>query len=773
MNKTILLLFVIAFSSVTAIGQSIGEWTAYTSLRSVSSILEDSEGRIWSFTSGGIGIFEDTILVKTLTTIDGLTRLTATAATYDLERQRVFVGYLDGTINVIDTRSFEVDVLSDIERTESFSPRTINKFEIVGQSLFVATDFGIVDYDLNTLFVKDTYSKLGSFNRGIKVNDLKLTQDTLYAATQSGLAITAVDGFYAESHWSNFDQNNGFVTEEVTSVGFLNNKIYASTSSMNYIYRNSTWIINNDFNSNVIIDYSVYESNLVALSEKNIFIKRGEQDIETRFLGAEIGTAVADSKNEEATLLFGTLNESFGRLLTENLEIEYVIPDGPYQNFFDDINFDNGILIAGSTQKSARDGDIDRGKGYYIFDSEWRSYNGDNTIEFSTSGFRQVLTSTITDDYYYFGSWGRGVVRHQKETNEIRIFDENNSTLRGWSTDDPLFPVITGLETDSNGDVWIVSRFADDPLYRQTPGDDDWVSYPKNSVTSSADLYESLFIDSFDQKWIPLQSSSTAGVGLLVLNTGDVSNLDDDRGVKLTDDPSNGNLPDNKVKAIIQDQNGEVWIGTERGIARFLFPELIIDGGAEERRAQWLINEDTSAVSRLLLRDANVKTMAVNAANEKWIGSENQGIWVLNEDGSRIEQRFTTENSPLFSNSIESISINQETGEVFIATDLGLISYMDVPKSGTAKMKKLKVYPNPFSYKKNSRIIIDNLGGESEIRVTGIDGTVVNSFSGFAGRVEWNGLDYAGNELGTGVYFVVAIGKDGSGKGIGKVVIVR
>lgn len=772
MIKTILFFLVITFSTINVEGQSIGDWTAYTSLRSVSSVLEDSEGRIWSFTTGGIGIFEDTVLVKSLTTIDGLTRLDATTATYDPEGKRIFAGYLDGTIDVIDVESFEIDVLSDIRRNESFSPRTINKFEIIGNSLFVATDFGIVDYDLNTLFVKDTYSKLGSFDRGIKVNDLILMQGTLYAATQSGIATTTIDGFFAESNWENFDQNNGFVSEDVIAVGFLNGEIYASTSNSNYVYKDDNWTINNEFGNNIVIDYSAKADNLIALSIKNIFIKKDQQDIETRFLGPEIGTVIGDSRNETATILFGTLNESFGKL-NESLQIEFIIPNGPYQNFFDDINFDNGILIAGSTQKSARDGNIDRGKGYYIFDSEWKSYNGDNTPELSSSGFRQVLSSTITNNYYYFGSWGRGVVRHHKETNEIIVFDETNSTLRGWSTDDPLFPVITGLETDTNGDVWIVSRFADNPLYRQTPGDDDWVSYPKNTVTSSADLYESLFIDSFNQKWIPLQSSSTAGVGLLVLNTGDVSDPDDDRGVKLENIPANGNLPDNKVKAIIQDKNGEVWIGTERGIARFLFPELIIDGGAEERRAQWLINEDTSAVSRLLLRDVNVKTMAVNSANEKWIGSENQGIWVLNEDGSRIEQRFTTDNSPLFSNSIESISINQETGEVFIATDLGLISYMDVPRSGTAEMKDLKVYPNPFSYKKNSRIIIEGLGGESEIKITGVDGTVVNSLASSAGRAEWNGLDYNGNELGTGVYFIIAIGKDDSGKGIGKVVIVR
>ena len=48
------------------------------------------------------------------------------------------------------------------------------------------------------------------------------------------------------------------------------------------------------------------------------------------------------------------------------------------------------------------------------------------------------------------------------------------------------------------------------------------------------------------------------------------------------------------------------------------------------------------------------------------------------------------------SNNILSIAINEELGEVFVATDRGLVSFIDIAQSPKAEMGSLKVYPNPF-----------------------------------------------------------------------------
>ncbi len=770
--KKLILLFLFFPTILSA--QDIGSWNIYTSTRTVTDASADQSGNIWVSSTGGVEHYNEGEKLRTLTPLDGLSRLDGQTAILDINSSKYFVGYLDGRIDAINTDSYEITNIGDIARFPNFTEKGINDFVVYEDELYAATDFGVVVFDIEGEFVTNSFNSLGSLTRGIAVTDIEIKNDTIYCATLEGLALGSLeDELTVSTNWTSYDESNGFVSDIVTAVAVNENSIYASTGSENYIFESDSWAINTQFGNRIISNYLFQEGFFVASSGERIFYGSELSSLNEESTGTTISSIFYETSSEN--IYFGTFDQGSGVFDTSSDEIQFIISDGPYQNFFSALNFDSGTLIAASTNESARNSAIDNGKGYYILNNgEWLNVNAQNNSTLSSLGFKQTFTSTITNDYYYFGAWGRGVARHTKETGEVRVFDETNSIIRGWEDDDPLFPVVSGLGTDTNDDVWLVSRYGGTPLYYQQPGEDDWISFPKSSVLSSQDEYVGLFIDSFDQKWITLQTSTVDGSGLLVLNTGDAEDVSDDVGVKLISNANNGNLPDEQVNAIVQDMNDEVWIGTSRGIARFIFPQFITTtSNSSERSAQWLINEDTSAVSRFLLRDVNVSSIAVNGANEKWIGSVNQGLWVVNEEGSRIEQRFTTENSPLISNNIISIAVNDITGEVFIATDLGLVSYQGVPKAASSKMKDLKVFPNPFSYDRHNQIVIDGLVDDTLLRVLGVDGTVVASFNTSGGRVSWDGLDYSGNRLGTGVYFVVSTDNNGSEKGIGKVVIIR
>ncbi len=769
-----LILFSFFFPTVIY-AQDIGSWNIYTSTRTVIDASADDLGNIWVSSTGGVEHYNsEGQSLRTLTPLDGLSRLDAQTAIYDINSSKYFVGYVDGRIDIINTDSYEVTNIGDIERFPNFTEKGINDFVLYENELYIATGFGIVVFDIEGEFVTKSFNSLGDLPRGISIIDIEIQNDTLYCATVEGLAIGALDDeLTVSTNWVSYDESNGFVSEIVNAVGVAGSSIYASTGTTNYIFESGSWDINTQFGNRIISNYLFLDDFFIASSGRRLIYGGNLSSLNEEDTGTTINSISYEPVS--GNIYFGTFDRGSGIYNVQRNDTQFITPEGPYQNFFSALSFDGEILIAASTNEAAGNSAIDNGKGYYIFENNtWLNVNAQNNNTLGSLGFKQAFTSTIANDFYYFGAWGRGVARHEKATGEVRVFDETNSVIRGWDDDDPLFPVVSGLATDSNDDVWLVSRYGATPLYYQTPGDDDWIAFSKNSSTSSQDEYLGLFIDSFDQKWITLQSNTVDGTGLLVLDTGTPEDAADDIGVKLNSSQTNGNLPDEQVNAIIEDRNGEVWIGTGRGIARFIFPQFITQTtNPSERSAQWLINEDTSAVSRFLLRDVNVSTMAVNGANEKWIGSVNQGIWVVNEEGSRIEKRFTTENSPLISNNIISIAVSDITGEVFIATDLGLVSYQDVSKGASSKMKDLKVFPNPFSYDRHSQIIIDGLVDDTLLRVLGVDGTVVTSFATSGGRVSWDGLDYAGNRLGTGVYFVVSTDNDGREKGIGKVVIIR
>jgi hypothetical protein len=245
--------------------------------------------------------------------------------------------------------------------------------------------------------------------------------------------------------------------------------------------------------------------------------------------------------------------------------------------------------------------------------------------------------------------------------------------------------------------------------------------------------------------------------------------------VRLTSNLESGGLPNEKINAIIQDRRGEIWVGTDRGIGRFLFPERVINGTAQERRSQPLINEDTTAFDRVLLRDVRVTSMAVDANNQKWIGSNGDGIYLIEESGKRVIRHFTMSNSPLPSNSVKSLALNTETGELYIATATSLVRYKTLEREGVSSMDELRVFPNPYSYKNNSgdRIVIENLSDDATVHILTVDGRLVRRFTTRGGRVDWDGLDESGQKVSTGVYFIVATGNTTDQVGRGKVVIVR
>ncbi len=704
-------------------------------------------------------------------------RLDGSVLKYIENINSVAIGYIDGMIDLYSIEEQRFEQIQDISRVQAFTSKQINDFEVYDGSLYVATDFGIVVYDTNTFLVSNSYTKIGSFDRGTPIFDIYIKDDRIYVASQQGAAIASLDAnLDIEASWINYNASDGLEDVSVQSIILFNGEVLLSTNTSTKVLRNGVWetfSLLSGYNSVSFIEVTG-NGNLLSHTINRVLTvdRNGTLTITNPGING-ISDIISMGENSDEISL-STLSVGLGIGEISNNDFQYFTPTGPNLNFFDGMSFLNGTFISGTTSISQRNSTLDRGKGYYIRDeSGWRNFNRNTNNVLTRAQFQQAFTSTYTDDYYYFGSWGQGIARHNRVTNDIDVFDSSNSTLRGWADDDPNFPVISGLETDENGAVWATSRYATNPLYVQLPGEDEWISYGKSSVLSSNDEYLYLFVDSYNQKWISLQSTSGGGRGLLVLDTGSPIESNESIGVKLTEDQGNGNLPNAMVTSVIEDKDGEIWVGTERGIARYIFPQFVITGSSEERRAQWLINEDPDAASPFLLRDINVSAMAVNAANQKWIGTAAEGVWLLNDTGSSILKRFTSENSPLFSDAIRDISVNDQTGEVYISTDAGLSVYQDVPLAASPSMDELKVYPNPFLYDSHNRILIENLSDVTTIRILGIDGTLVRTFENRGGRAEWNGMDSSGRQVGSGVYIVVALDSDGNERGFGKVAIIR
>lgn len=771
----VILCWVLSLSWKSTNAQVIDEWRVYSSFSTVNDIIVTDQNYRFVATQGGLVITNSIGISSTLTTLDGLHRLDIQKLAYHSPSKQLFLGYMDGAIDVYNIEYSSIKTITDLLRVDQYPSKFVRDFVIHNDILFVATDFGIIEFNINDLYVQQSYIGLGDLDRGTPIYALDIFDDELIAATSQGVVRANLnDNLLLSESWIVFTTVDGFPSNFIQDVCFFNSGAYAVVQESLYYFNGVVWLKEEGVNYLQSLDVVHQQDGQDLMLIFNNRIMRRSTYTSTKIYRVENVRGIRTSTMLYDQLLMGTTD--LGLLVFNSpSDWDQFIPVGPYTNFFTGLDWSAGRLFSASSNNVTGNRIMDRSKGYSFFqDSSWISFNAQNTELLDQENFKQAFTTAQNSSHYFVGSWGSGVVKHNKTTNAIQIYNAYNSTIRGWEADNPEYTVISGLSADSKDQVWLVSRYGSEPLYVYEPNQDTWLAHAKNYAVNTLDEYVNLFIDSNDYKWISLQSSTGDGTGLLILDTNDPTDLQDDQGVKLTTSASNGNLPDNKVNAFLEDKNGEVWIGTARGIARFLFPRFIIDSQrSSERQSQWLLNEDTSAFSRYLLRDINVSAMAVNGANQKWIGSINQGLWLLNEEGTTILERYTEENSPLISNNILSIAINEESGEVFVATDRGLVSFIDIAQSPKDKMGSLKVYPNPFLYDQHERIIIENLSQSTRIRVLNSGGNVVHELQASGGRAQWDGYNSNGQKFSSGVYFLVAWDVSEGERGIGKVVIIR
>ncbi len=775
-------LFLTLLLFVSAADAQIGSWQSFPSLTNAQEIAMDDEGNIWVATRGGLYRYEPGGSIESFTTVDGLYGPVITAMVFEPGAERLWLGFGDGTIQRLDTRRLTFRSFDDIRRSDRFSTKNINRITLVDDELFIATSFGIVIFDPSQEVVRDSYTNLGRFDSGSTVNDLVISNNMIYAATNNGLAAGDLSGpsLNVPDNWDNSDGlgNLGLFENSIRSVTWFDDRIYAATGSQNMQFHNGEWSASTAFSGIISrFRYSRSGENVLGVSTNRITVRYPGFQVDVVILEGDerLTTPFLDDLNGNETLIFGTENDGIGIASTIDGEINFLVPSGPTISNFTDIKKDGDVIIAGSSSRAAVDG-ITGNTGYHIFrNGNWNTFNRINNETLNEFSFDAAFRTAITDDYFFFGSAGRGLAKHNRSTDEIEIFNVSNSPLlpaQGQSS----FTIVAGLESDNQNNVWMTTAYStQSALYRYSAISGEWETFPVNGAAGSGNTYYNLFIDSSGQKWISLRSQSGEGRGLFVLNkNGSQTQQDAPQGVRLTSNANEGNLPNNQVNAIVQDRRGEVWIGTDRGVARFLFPDRVIDGSSIDRQANFLINADTAAGSPFLLREINATAIAVNAANQKWIGSTDSGIWLVDEPGRRVLRHFTTENSPLLSNSITGISIDDDTGLVYIATDTGLISYVDVTREGETSMNDLFIYPNPYFYKEETgSVFIEGLTDGTTLSIITVDGRMVNRIDTRGGRAEWNVRDFNGRRVASGVYLVVANDSGGNEKGTGKLVIIR
>ncbi|MDP6909719.1 MAG: two-component regulator propeller domain-containing protein, partial [Flavobacteriales bacterium] len=378
------------------------------------------------------------------------------------------------------------------------------------------------------------------------------------------------------------------------------------------------------------------------------------------------------------------------------------------------------------------------GAGMYSFKSdEWKNisvYDSEETE--SLRDYIRVLVDPFDSKRVYATSWGGGLVEYYDDQ-FVEHYDTSNSALQTMlGTDDVLR--VSGMEIDRNtGTLWVSGSGSTDLLFSKSQSG-EWDSYHIEGLGNIT--LSDIAIDDIGQKWV----IAPRGVGLVVYNdNGTLGNTNDDQSIKLTQNLNNGNLASNNIYSIVADFDGEIWVGTDNGISVFYSPESVFSGGNFDSQ-QILVEQD--GYVQHLLENEGVTAIAIDGANRKWIGTAGAGVFLMSDDGTEQILHFTKDNSPLFSDQITSLGIDHLSGEVFIGTSKGIVSYRGTATWGTPEIipDNIYAYPNPVEPDYDGPIAIKGLVRDADVKITDAAGNVVFATIADGGQAIWDGNSFNG-----------------------------
>jgi ligand-binding sensor domain-containing protein len=744
--RIIFFLFIVPALFSTTPAQQFINWKNYTALKNVQDVTISSDV-IWSAATGGA--FQYSTATNQFTTLhksEGLKGNSLTSVIVD-DLGRTWFGSVEGIIDIynIDDNSF--DVILDIYNSNQINKR-INDFASTGDTIIVSSDFGVSLIDANSFLFFDTFFKFGTFPSNTKVNNT-LKSGLFYVCTDLGVAIQKPEAvnLSAPESWNVYSITQGLPSNKTLKAGIYQGQLIVSTEKGFSRFTNNTWsnFISGLANTN-ISDFQVKGDSILILSQNNIYLYYNE------VLSVLYNSAVPVSKLEYKENFGIVCASTDGTLyLDTQLAGEFLSPNAPPVNQFPSMSVDVSSTLWSA---SGKDG---RGVGYYTYNGNtWEIFNTSNTPVLPSNDFYHAYT---TGSSAYLGTWGSGFVEVNGENK--KLFNRGNTGMQGIPQN-PDFLVITGFANDSRNNLWVLNYWAADrnTLSMRTP-DSTWYHLLIPAAPNTAlEGYYNLVIDPYDTKWF--SCSNTSRLGLFYFNENKTyEDPSDDRSDYLS---TSDGLNTNDIRDVVVDRRGEVWVATSLGVNVITNTSGIPTSGSS--------GLDIKSV--FVLRQQSVNAIAVDPLNQKWIGT-NEGLLLVNSDGSRLITTFTAQNSALLSNIIRSIAIDENKGIVYVGTDEGLTSFETPYIKPLESFDELFVYPNPYKIKSgNNLLTIDGLIRDTEIKILTIDGTLITEFSSPGGRTAyWDGKNDNGELVSTGVYIIVAFDTEGNEIVTGKVAVLR
>ncbi len=766
--RRLILFFLMSFVLVQAYPQN-NRWTIYAAYHDASKCVSVGS-KIYVLSDGGLYSYDyEDMDVVTYDKSGVLSDNGIFDISYCSEEKTLVIVYNNGNIDLLyDDGS--VYNMTDF-KNKTAGDKTINDIYVNGKNMYMSTNYGLLIVDIAECIFSKTYT----LDYGI--NSVAVDGNFIYAATDNGVYKgNTADNLQDKSKWSVITKN------AIDKFIDFNGKLYSLTSSGVFSIDKSTFAMTNI--SKFSAKYWSICNDMLLLSDASSLYSVGTDGKMTLLDGKGIRTA--DYAGNTYWCACGTdglkgMSLKDGKF-TEN--VSSVIPDSPMRNYsyFLRMTPENRLLVAGGSFNY--NGQSFPGTLMKYENQSWTCFDEETPI--ATVG--KSLYVNVTDiaqhpndsEHHFAGSASDGIFEF-KDYKMVNHYDYRNSPLQSIlpsSSRPNAYVWITGLEYDKDGNLWMLNNQTD-TIVRILKNDGKWAALYYSEIKDIPTLDQVLF-DNRGWTWINCRRTTNNPVnyaGVFCVDTkGTLENTADDSRKFITRFSNQDGVaysPD-LFNCIAEDLDGNIWFGTDKGPFVTYSPEDVFDNGFYFTQVKIPRNDGTN-LADYLLSDVNITCITIDGGNRKWMGTSGNGVYLLSSDGIEMIEHFTTENSPLISDNIESIAIDGSTGEVFFGTDAGLVSYLGTATdpAGSLSDDNIKVYPNPVRPEYTGRISITGLMRDTDVKIVSASGYLVNSGTSVGGEYTWDGKNKGGKRVASGVYYVLAVDAEGNSGAVAKILVIR
>ena len=752
-----------------------GEWRFHSTTKAAIDVVATEEYVFTAFENGLSVLKVSDKSQELLNVLNGLSDIEISCLYYDFQDKSLYIGYENGNIDRL--KNEQVFNIPALELASISSSKRINRFEKKGSFIYAAGDFAILKIDPIKNEIKDTYYPTNSLEA---VNDICFKGDTIFALSPTKLlaGLLSNPALADPSQWSIDSRilpQTGATNKEIENYNdniIVLMQVQGSAADSVVKLTNSGYQVISSFPWQAKINsINALNNGKLAFNVNGAYVEQDQNFNEVLFYG--FGTfnqefLVSRSSSNSQGIWISDLNLGLVWFPSNYFSYDVFTGAGSKNKYFYSMDSHNGKLAIASGYLVGKLPGFSR-NGIHFFENETWSltdvYEQNCWEGLDVFDFIDVSINPKNPNEYATCTYSEVPVTVFNNT-QGEVFTEDNSTLKstsvgnGWS-------LVSDVCYDEKGNLWCLNGYCDRPLNVRLADDSSWMNFDLGFAAKNK--YTKKMIIDFDGNiWC-----ATDNAGLFGYNTnGTIPISTDDKRINLKSGENYGNLPSENITAIAADFEGEIWIGTDAGFAILYNASSSFDANPGEYDAQRVKVQFEGNVE-YVLGSTHITDIEVDGGNRKWIATANAGILLLSPDGSEIIEQHTTDNSPLISDIIYDLKLDQTTGELFIITDKGLVSYRTNATYEDPEYANTTVFPNPVRPSHQGPVTIQGIRYNSDVKITDVAGNLVYKTASNGGTATWNCKNLNGERVATGVYLIWTAMNEGKDKKVGKVLVVN